>query len=119
MFTICRTHAFDRAAAAAVMTEDEIDALVGMIAENPLAGDLIQGSGGCRKVLVAGRGKGKSGGYRTIMFFGGNDVPVFLLTVFGKGEKSSLSQAEVNSLRVLTGTLVEEYRKRVVTPGVR
>jgi hypothetical protein len=50
------------------MTEDEIDNLVDFLAENPTAGDLIVGTGGCRKLRVAGRGKGKSGGYRTITF---------------------------------------------------
>jgi hypothetical protein len=31
-----------------------------------MAGDLIVGSGGLRKVRVAGRGKGKSRGYRVV-----------------------------------------------------
>jgi len=30
--------------------------------------------------------KGKSGGYRVTTYFAGDDVPAFLLTVFGKGE---------------------------------
>ncbi|WP_447954342.1 type II toxin-antitoxin system RelE/ParE family toxin [Sphingopyxis chilensis] len=39
-------------------------------------------------------GKGKSGGYRVITYYAGDDVPVFLLTVFGKGEKVSLTMRE-------------------------
>jgi hypothetical protein len=38
---------------------------------------------------VAGRGKGKSGGYRAITFYSGTALPVFLITVFGKGEKAN------------------------------
>ena len=34
------------------------------LVENPLAGDLIVGTGGLRKLRASGKGKGKSGGYR-------------------------------------------------------
>jgi hypothetical protein len=40
---------------------------------------------------VAGRSKGKSGGYRVVWFYSGENFPVFLLTVFGKGEKDNLT----------------------------
>jgi hypothetical protein len=33
------------------------------------------------------------------------DVPVFLLTVFAKGQKANLSDKECNALAKLTGTL--------------
>lgn len=64
------------------------------------------------RVRVAGRGKGKSGGYRTITFYSGESMPVFLLTVFSKGERSDLSQAERNDLAALTKVVASEYRKR-------
>jgi hypothetical protein len=48
------------------MVRDEIDALIANLAQNPTAGDEMRGTDGCRKVRVGGRGKGKSGGYRTI-----------------------------------------------------
>src|SRR6516162_9126260 len=58
------------------MTDDEIADLVSFLAENPMAGDEMTGTGGCRKLRLAGRGKGKSGGYRTITFYSGNDAGV-------------------------------------------
>ncbi len=48
------------------MTPDEREAVVDFLAENPKADDLIPGAGSARKFRVAGRGKGKSGGYRVI-----------------------------------------------------
>jgi hypothetical protein len=48
------------------MVEDEIDELVDLLAGNPTAGAEISGTGGCRKVRFARRGRGKSGGYRII-----------------------------------------------------
>ena len=65
----------------------------------------MPGCGGARKLRVAKPGKGKSGGYRVISYFAGDDVPVFLLTVFGKNEKTNLTKAERNVLAGLTKTL--------------
>jgi len=45
-----------------------------------------------------------------ITFYSGGGFPVFLLTVFGKGERSDLSKAERNALAHLTKVLVESYR---------
>ena len=89
------------------MADAEMTAAVDLVASNPESGDLMQGTGGVRKTRLAGRGKGKSGGYRIVWYFGGGDIPVFLLTVFGKGEKANLTQGERNALRSLTATLRE------------
>ena len=109
MHAVALTHAFIRAAKQAGMTEGEIDSLVDFLAENPTAGVEIAGTGGCRKVRFAGRGKGKSGGYRMVTFYTGERFPVFLITVFSKGERSNLSKSECNSLRVITKAIVAEY----------
>jgi len=70
------TKSFEIAAKQGGMTVDENADLVAFLAENPLAGDELAGTGGCRKVRVAGRGKRKSGGYRTITFYSGEAMPV-------------------------------------------
>lgn len=113
MHAVGQTHAFIRAANEAGMSEDEVNNLVTYLAEHPTAGDEIPGTGGCRKVRIAGRGKGKSGGYRTITFYSGEHLPVFLITVFSKGERSGLSKAECNRLGVTTKLIVTEYLSRV------
>lgn len=87
------------------MSDEEMAAAVDLVATDPESGDVMQGTGGVRKARLAGRGKGKSGGYRIVWFFGGGDIPIFLLTVFGKGEKANLSQGERNALRSLTAAL--------------
>jgi hypothetical protein len=97
------------------MTDDEITRLVDFLAANPTAGELIVGTGGCRKIRVAGRGKGKSGGYRTITFYAGENLPVFLLTVFSKGERTNLSKSECNCLGAVTKATAAEYRGKVTS----
>ncbi len=78
MHTVIETSSYLADAKAAGMTEKERDAVVTLIADNPEAGDQISGTGGARKVRIAGRGKGKSGGYRVVTFYSGPDVPVNL-----------------------------------------
>ena len=114
MHAVCETRAFERDAADAGMSRDEVDAFVDFLAANPEAGDEIQGTGGCRKIRVAGKGRGKSGGYRVITFFTGADLPVFLVTIFAKGEKDNLTKSERNGLAKITTILAAEYRKKVV-----
>ena len=53
---------------------------------------------------------GKSGGYRVITFYGPSDVPVFLLGLYGKGQKSSLTKAEKNDLATILSQYVAAYR---------
>jgi hypothetical protein len=65
-----------------------------------------------RKLRVAASGRGKRGGARVIYLFGGDDVPVFLLAVFAKNEKSDLSAAERNSLGGITAEMLRTYRSR-------
>ena len=78
-----------------------------------LAGDDIPGTGGARKVRFAGRGKGKSGGYRVVTFYSGPDIPVFLLNVFAKGDRIDLTKAERNELREILSGIVATYREGV------
>lgn len=105
MHTVIETESYLRDAKDAKMSEAEREAAVDLVATDPESGNVMQGTGGVRKARLSGRGKGKSGGYRIVWYFGGSDIPVFLLTVFGKGEKSNLTQGERNALRSLTGTL--------------
>ena len=114
MHTVIETSAYLRQATEAGMTEDDRSNVVALLARNPAAGDLIANTGGARKLRVAGRGKGKSGGYRVITYYGGASVPVFLLAAFGKGDKANLSNAEKNALAKLTATLVESLGAKVV-----
>ena len=105
MHAVIETDSYLRYAKDAGMTEDEQNAAVDLVSNSPESGDVMQGTGGMRKARLAGRGKGKSGGYRIVWYFGGGDIPVFLITVFGKGEKANLTQGERNALRSMTAAL--------------
>jgi mRNA-degrading endonuclease RelE of RelBE toxin-antitoxin system len=53
----------------------------------------MQVTGGLRKLRWSAHGKGKSGGVRVIYYYHNESIPLFLLTVFGKGEKVNLSKS--------------------------
>lgn len=84
MQTVLLTPTFERQAKAAGLSEDDIAAIASSLAADPLAGNLIAGTGGARKVRFPRSGSGKSGGYRTVHYFGGDDVPIFLLALIDK-----------------------------------
>jgi hypothetical protein len=119
MHTVCLLRSFETAARQAGMMEDEITDVIAYLADNPQAGDDLVGTGGCRKVRVAGRGKGKSGGYRTITFYSGDSMPVYLITVFSKGERANLTHQEAAALKTITKSIVAEHRKRVAALAER
>ena len=112
MQTVVETQIYLREAKAAGLSEDERKRIVGFVAVHPDAGQEIPGTGGARKLRFAGRGKGKSGGYRVITFYSGEEIPVFLLNVFAKNEKTDLTQAERNQLKAVLGELADAYRRR-------
>jgi hypothetical protein len=73
----------------------------------------IPGTGGARKARFAGRGKGKSGGYRVVSYYAADDVPVLLLALINKGERADLSPAERNTLREELQGFADDYRARI------
>jgi len=113
MHSVVRTATFLNDARAAGLSEDDQHLIVVAISENPILGDVMPGTGGCRKVRFAGRGKGKRGGYRTVHYYAANDVPVVLLALINKGERSNLSRSEQNELKKEMAGYAEEYRAGV------
>jgi hypothetical protein len=69
MHTVIETPAFLASAADEGVSEEERAEIVARIAAHPNAGEIMPGTGGARKVRFAGRGKGKSGGYRVSLRF--------------------------------------------------
>lgn len=95
--------------ASSLLTSEENAAVINYLAENPDAGAVMQGTGGIRKLRWAAQGKGKSSGVRIIYYYHNEMIPLFLLTVFGKGEKANLSKAERNDLAKFTTILIKHY----------
>ena len=111
LITVAETPEYIRCAAR-LLSAEERSGVVVYLAANPTAGDLIQGTGGVRKLRWAHGGRGKSGGVRVVYFFHSESIPLYLLTVFGKNERANLSHAERNDLAEIVGMLKKLLQRR-------
>ena len=99
-------------AATRLLADADRRGIVDQLAAHPAAGDLIEGTGGVRKLRWARDGRGKSGGVRVIYYFHSEAMPLYLLTMFAKNERANLSKAERNALAGLVGVLVQIWLER-------
>jgi hypothetical protein len=97
--------------AADIFSLAERDQIVDMVAANPECGQVIQGTGGFRKVRVARRGMGKRGGARLIYIARGEEYPIFLIAVYAKNEKENLTSQERNLLAKRADEIFANYRR--------
>jgi len=97
MRTVAETPIFQRYAAD-VWSDSERIEFINWIALNPEAGDVIPGSGGCRKVRWAASGRGKSGGARVI-YFNAVEQTIWLLIVYTKSKFDNLPTSFLAELK--------------------
>ena len=95
-----------------LLTEDERRDVVDYLAAHPKAGDIMEGTGGVRKLRWGRQGRGKSGGVRVIYYVHSDVMPLYLLTMFAKNERANLSKAERNELAGLVDTLVSAWLEK-------
>jgi hypothetical protein len=97
------------------MTDHDRQSLAVFLAYNPLAGDVIPGTGGIRKVRWARPGRGKRGGFRIIYYYHDEHLPIYLITGYAKGIKDDLSPREKQAYRTLVQVIQAEARSRLRT----
>ena len=101
-----------RRRAAELLSSEEQDAVIDLVADEPTCGDLMPGTGGLRKVRIGRGGKGKRGGARVVYYFHGNEVPIFLVAVHAKNEKADLTAGEKKEFAALLKELVARWRRK-------
>lgn len=95
--TIVETPVFQHQAAA-IWRDDELMVFKVWLAANPLAGDVIPGAGGLRKVRWSRPGMGKRGGVRVI-YFNEHAGRIWLLMVYAKSKFDSLPASFLAQLK--------------------
>lgn len=98
MYTVIETPVFQRYASD-IWQDDEREAFISWIAENPLAGDVIPGTQGLRKVRWARPGMGKRGGARVIYYNMLDDGCIWLLIAYTKAKLDNLPAEFLNQLK--------------------
>ena len=88
------------------LDDESYMALQNFLVEQPLTGDVIQGTGGLRKLRWSANGKGKRGGVRAIYLYLTVKSHIHFLTLYAKNEVSDLTTDEKKILK----RIVEELK---------
>jgi hypothetical protein len=89
-----------------LVDDESYRALQARLLENPDAGDVIQGTGGLRKIRIAANGHGKSGGARVIYYHFATASQIVFLLAYPKGSQDELT----NEQRKLLSQVIEKWR---------
>ena len=91
------------------LDDEAFRALQDELMRSPEAGDLIEGTGGLRKMRFADakRGKGKRGGLRIIYFYWDGKNQFWLFTLYDKDEAADLTPAQRAKLKVMVKAEME------------
>ena len=109
---------FDRKWKDMGLTDRELKALQEELTINPQKGDVMQGTGGLRKIRVAFEGKGKTKINSVSVRDGVCYVDfavyerIYLITAYSKDEKDNLSKAERNEVKKLIHILESTIDRR-------
>ena len=98
MYTIIETEIFRRYAAD-IWSDNERQAFIAWLAANPLAGDVVPGSGGLRKVRWSRGAMGKRGGTRIIYYNMLGEGSIWLLIAYTKAKFDNLPLAFLHQLK--------------------
>jgi hypothetical protein len=108
MQTVVETPTYLKAAEK-LFSEEEREGIVATVSSNPQCGDVIQGTGGFRKVRVGRAGMGKRGGARVVYILRNESFPIFLIAAYAKNEKENLTKAERNELAKMADAIFNKY----------
>ncbi len=111
MQTVAETPTFTRQAEK-LFDEDEKRELINFLAENPLAGDEIPGTGGVRKVRFAASGRGKRGGARIIYYYLDETIPLYALLAYAKNDKADMTPDEKRIVSALAAAIKTARRRQ-------
>jgi len=83
------------------LDEDAFRELQNALMVDPLAGDIIEGTGGLRKLRFSDqrRGKGKRSGIRVIYYWWAEGLQYWLFTLYDKDEASDLTASQRKRLK--------------------
>lgn len=102
---------FDRKWTDMGLTDKELKALQEELTINPAKGDVMQGTGGLRKIRIAFEGRGKSGSARVCYVDFAVYERIYLITAYAKDEKDNLSKSERNEVKKLIKILETTIRR--------
>ena len=84
-----------------LMSDDEYRSLQEALVNRPSMGNIVQGTGGLRKVRWKQEGHGKSGGVRVIYYWMTEDEQLYMLYVYPKSKQEDLTAEQKKALKLI------------------
>jgi hypothetical protein len=94
-----------------LVSDEDYAAFQAQLSLLPDKGRLLVGCGGVRKVRMAAKGKGTSGGARVLYLYLPNRHLIYLLYLFTKGEAENISAEGKKTVRQIAEQIKMEYRR--------
>ncbi|MGH7102638.1 MAG: addiction module toxin RelE [Acetobacteraceae bacterium] len=110
MHAVLETSIFSRRADT-LLSRGGREELITTLAREPLAGDLVPGLGGVRKLRFAPKGRSKSGAFRVIYYVATEDLPILALLIYGKNEQVNPTPEQTRAMAAVVAELKAGSRK--------
>lgn len=90
------------------LDDDDLKELESILLKNPQKGDVIQGTGGARKIRIQLEGRGKSGGGRVIYVDVYEKEKLYFLLAYPKNVQENLTNEQIRVLTEIVKLIKEE-----------
>lgn len=90
------------------LNNDSLRTLERILLENPKIGDVIQGTGGARKMRIQLDGRGKSGGGRVVYLDVFEKEKLYLLFAYPKSVQDDLTQEQKKLIKAIVDAIKKE-----------
>ena len=93
-----------------LLSDDEYRELQEVLIYRPDLGDIIQGTGGLRKIRWSQKGRGKRGGVRVIYYWLMDDEQILMLYIYSKNQQEDLTPEQKKALKSIAKRWSDEKR---------
>lgn len=90
------------------LDDESLKTLEAILLDNPKLGDVIQGTGGARKMRIQLDGRGKSGGGRVVYLDVFEKEKLYLLFAYPKNVQDDLTEEQRKAIKSLIDAIKKE-----------
>ena len=91
-----------------LLNDDEYRELQEVLIYRPDLGDVIQGTGGLRKIRWMRKGRGKRSGVRVINYWLMDDKQILMLYIYPKSQQEELTSEQKKTLKLIAKRWTDE-----------
>ena len=91
-----------------LLDDDEYRELQEVLIYRPDLGDVIQGTGGLRKIRWMRKGRGKRSGVRVIYYWLMDDEQILMLYIYPKSQQEDLTSEQKKTLKLIAKRWTDE-----------